>query len=90
VSIYLHDYCRRVVYSLASAAHRDMLLQRRYLHRNVSLSNIIFSPSGGDKNLGRLVDFDLAKRVEFGLGTSTQDDSQTVCPRRSKSPVGRS
>jgi len=56
-----------------------MLLRRRYLHRNVNLSNIIFDPSGGDKNLGRLVDFDLAKHVEFGLGTSMQDDPRTVC-----------
>ena len=55
-----------------------MLLQRRYLHQNVGLSNIIFDPSGGDKNLGRFIDFDLAKHVEFGLDTSTQDES-TVC-----------
>ena len=78
VSIYLDVYYHPVVYSLASAGHRDMLLQRGYLHRNVSLSNIILDPHGGDKNFGRLIDFDLAKRVEFGSKTSTEGDFRMV------------
>src|SRR5882762_6323664 len=78
VSIYLDVYFHRIVHSLASAGHRDMLLQRGYLHRNISLSNIMFDPRGGDNNLGRLIDFDLAKRVEFGSKTSTAGDFRTV------------
>ena len=53
-----------------------MLLEHRYLHRDVSLGNIMFDPLGGDKNLGRLID--LAKRVEFGSKTSTEGDFRTV------------
>ena len=55
-----------------------MLLLRGYLHRNISLSNIMFDPRGGDNNLGRLIDLDLAKRVEFGSKTSTEGDFRTV------------
>ena len=55
-----------------------MLLERRYLHRDVSLGNIMFDPRGGDENLGRLIDFNLAKCVEFGLKTSTEGDFRTV------------
>ena len=78
VSIYLDVYFHRIVHSLASAGHRDMLLQRGYLHRNISLSNIMFDPRGGDNNLGRLIDLDLAKHVEFGFKTSTEGNSWTV------------
>jgi len=55
-----------------------MLLEHRYLHRDVSLGNIMFDPRGGDKNLGRLIDFDLAKHVEFGSKASTEGDFRTV------------
>jgi len=51
-----------------SVGHRNTLLKCGYLHRDVSLESILIdpSPSGGDKNLGRLIDFDLAKLVKFG------------------------
>ena len=55
-----------------------MLLERRYLHRDISLGNIMFDPRGGDENVGRLIDFDLAKHVEFGSNTSTEGDFRTV------------
>jgi serine/threonine protein kinase len=61
------------------SGHRNMLLERGILHRDVSLGNIMFDPSGGEKNLGRLIDFDMAKEIGHGPWTSTQDDFRTVC-----------
>jgi len=60
--------------------HRNMLLKRGILHRDISLGNIVFDPSGGDKNLGRFIDFDLAKYVRFRRGseTGTRGDFRTV------------
>src|SRR5882762_8733843 len=55
-----------------------MLLKRSYLHRDISLGNITFDPQGRDKNFGRLIDFDLAKYVEFGSKASTEGDFRTV------------
>src|SRR5882762_2417385 len=55
-----------------------MLLEHRYLHRDISLGNIMFDPQGGDKNFGRLIDFDLAKHEEFGSEASTEGDFRTV------------
>ena len=62
--------------------HRNMLLKRGILHRDISLGNIMFDPSGGDKDLGRLIDFDLAKCVEFRRGSEmgTWGDFRTVSP----------
>jgi serine/threonine protein kinase len=34
------------------SGHRNMLLERGILHRDVSLGNIMFDPSGREKNLG--------------------------------------
>ena len=57
-----------------------MLLKHGILHRDISLGNIMFDPSGGDKNLGRLINFDLAKYVTFmhGSETNTRGDFRTV------------
>ena len=38
----------------------------------------MFDPQGGDKNFGRLIDFDLTKQVEFGSKASTEGDFRTV------------
>jgi len=57
-----------------------MLLKYGILHRDISLGNIMFDPSGGDKNLGRLIDFDLAKYVRFRRGSQmgTRGDFRMV------------
>jgi len=57
-----------------------MLLERRILHRDVSLGNIMFDHAGGMGNTGRLIDFDLAKRIAAEDQSSrTPGDFRTVC-----------
>src|SRR5882762_5368488 len=46
--------------------HQAMLLERQVLHRDISLGNIMFDHAGGIGNTGRLIDFDLAKRIAVG------------------------
>jgi serine/threonine protein kinase len=56
-----------------------MLLERGILHRDISLGNIMFDSHGGEGNEGRLIDFDLAKRVGDGrYMVKTPGDFQTV------------
>jgi len=41
-----------------------MFLENDVLHRDVSLGNVMFDPRGGKGGIGRLIDFDLAKRMK--------------------------
>jgi serine/threonine protein kinase len=58
-----------------------MLLKRGILHRDISLGNIMFDPRSGENsgNLGRLIDFDMAKDVHDGSEMNTPNDFRTVC-----------
>ncbi|KAI0040239.1 hypothetical protein FA95DRAFT_1650388, partial [Auriscalpium vulgare] len=48
----------------AVKGHRDALLVKGILHRDVSLFNIMFDKHARDGVLGRLIDFDLAKKFK--------------------------
>src|SRR5882762_3193746 len=57
-----------------------MLLERRVLHRDISLGNVMFHRTGGMGNTRRLIDFDLAKRIAAEDQSSrTPGDFRTVC-----------
>jgi serine/threonine protein kinase len=61
--------------------HRNMLLKRGILHRDISLRNIMFDPRSGANsgNLGRLIDYDMARDVHDGSKMNTSNDFRRVC-----------
>ena len=57
-----------------------MLLENNILHRDVSLGNVMFDAHGGEGGIGRLIDFDLAKRIidKAKSDVATEGDFRTV------------
>ena len=59
--------------------HKTMLLENQILHRDISLGNVMYHHVGGEGSTGRLIDFDLAKRVTAGdIMVRTAGDFRTV------------
>ncbi|KAJ6468338.1 hypothetical protein C8R45DRAFT_838023 [Mycena sanguinolenta] len=57
-------------------AHRDCLMDKGILHRDISLNNLLLSPY--DDSRGVIIDWDLAKKMDDLIdGKSTEDDSRT-------------
>jgi len=64
---------------IAVADHRTMFLEHDILHRDVGLGNVMFDPHGGEGCIGRLIDFDLAKRIKVDEpNVATEGDFRTV------------
>jgi serine/threonine protein kinase len=58
--------------------HRNLLLDRNILHRDISLGNIMFDADGDSGNTGRLIDLDMAKVITFPPAKMTEGDTRTV------------
>ena len=61
--------------------HRAVLLEKKILHRDISINNLLLTPNGGtDAGDGVLIDFDMAKKVEAdNVSIPTEGDTRTVC-----------
>jgi len=58
--------------------HINLLLQEQILHRDVSLSNIMYDADGGSGNMGRLIDLNMVKVIKFPPVLMTEGDLRTV------------
>ncbi|KAJ7207117.1 hypothetical protein GGX14DRAFT_698273 [Mycena pura] len=59
--------------------HRAVLLEKKILHRDISINNLLLTPNGGtDAGDGVLIDFDMAKKVKTdSVSIPTEGDTRT-------------
>lgn len=63
-----------LVMSNYQIGHRNLLLKRKILHRDVSINNLMYFSTKRQYNMGKIIDLDLAADVEKLLNRTRYQD----------------